>query len=600
MEPAEFLRHLPPFDALRPGAFRLAESALEVAYFARGEVILRRGGPNAAHLYVVRKGVVRLERDGQLVQTLEEGDAFAFPSLIGRTSPHVDVIAAEDVLAYRFPANVFDQLMEEGEFREFFLLDLSGRLRRSAALGAPPLGADLGLPARGLVTREPVTIARGASVGDAARRMRELGVSSILVDGEPIGILTDRDLRSRVLAEGLGAETPISGVMSSPVVTLGGNASLFDVLMLMLERRVHHVPLVEGGAIVGVLTDTDLLRAQVQSPLALLKRVSAGAAKGDVPDYAGELTRMVDSLFGAGLEATRIGRVVSRLNDAYAAGLLRAAEAELGPPPAPYAWIVFGSEGRMEQTLLTDQDNALVHADGPPENDAWFEALAARVVDGLIAARFPRCAGEFMATRWRMPLSRWVGTFRGWIATPAPQALLDASSFFDFRVVHGALDVTPLHEVMRGAARERTFLAHLARCALTFEPPLGAFRHIRSEHGGVDLKKGGLMPIVGLARVLALECGTEARGTQDRLAAAAASGVISGEGAATLADAFRFVLRLRLRDQLQSLRAGRPADNVARLEGLTALERGQLKDVFVAIREMQAALRLRFATDRLG
>ncbi|MCC6652298.1 MAG: CBS domain-containing protein, partial [Candidatus Eisenbacteria bacterium] len=353
MEPAEFLRHQPPFDTLRPGAFRLAESALEVAYHARGEVILRRGGPRATHLYVVRKGVVRLERDGQLVQTLEEGDAFAFPSLIGRTCPHVDVIAAEDVLAYRFPADVFEQLMEEGEFREFFLLDLSGRLRRSAALGAPPLGADLGLPARGLVTRAPVTIERGASVGEAARRMRELGVSSILVEGEPVGILTDRDLRSRVLAEGHGAEAPIASVMSSPVVTLEAGASLFDVLMLMLERRVHHVPLVEGGAIVGVLTDTDLLRAQVQSPLALLKRVSAGAANGDVPDYAGELTRMVDSLFGAGLEATRIGRVVSRLNDAYAAGLLRAAEEELGPPPAPYAWIVFGSEGRMEQTLLT-------------------------------------------------------------------------------------------------------------------------------------------------------------------------------------------------------------------------------------------------------
>ncbi|MCC6651338.1 MAG: cyclic nucleotide-binding protein, partial [Candidatus Eisenbacteria bacterium] len=196
--------------------------------------------------------------------------------------------------------------------------------------------------------------------------------------------------------------------------------------------------------------------------------------------------------------------------------------------------------------------------------------------------------------------SRCAGMFRGWIAKPEPQALLDASSFFDFRVVHGSLDLSPLHDIMRGAAGERTFLAHLAKCALTFEPPLGAFRHIRLEHGGVDLKKGGLLPIVGLARVLALECGAEARGTQDRLAAAAASGVISGEGAATMADAFRFVLRLRLRDQLQSLRAGRAADNVARLEGLTALERGQLKDVFVAIREMQAALRLRFATDRLG
>lgn len=599
MEPAEFLRHQPPFDQLGPAAFRAVEEALEVVYLARGEYALRRGGPRAEHLYVVRKGTVRLERDGAAVQVLEEGDAFAFPSLIGRTSPHVDVVAAEDVLAYRIPAAVFDQLMEASAFREFFLLDLTDRLRRSAALQAPPLGLDLGRSARALVTRDPVGVALTATVGEAARVMRERGVSSVLVTGPPDGILTDRDLRSRVLAEGRGPATPVADVMSSPVATLEGGASLFDVLMLMLDRRVHHVPLTEQGRIVGVLTDTDLLRAQVQSPIALLKRVASGDP-GDLGDYAVSLTQIVDSLFSAGLEAARIGRVVSRLNDTLAAALLRNAERELGPAPAPYAWIVFGSEGRMEQTLLTDQDNALVHAGTSPEHQRWFESIAERVVHGLIAARFPECPGGFMATRWCQPLPGWQATFRGWIGTPDPQALLDASSFFDWRVVHGALDLAPLEDVVRGASRESTFLAHLARTALGFTPPLGAFRQIKLDHGGVDLKRSGLAPIVSLARLFALEAATSERGTLDRLSAASAAGVLSAEGAATLSEAFRFLMRLRLRDQLQALRSGTEPQAVAMFEGFSTLERSQLKDVFLAIREVQESVRLRHATDRLG
>lgn len=600
MEPAEFLRRHPPFDQLRPEEFRAAVDGLEVAYVARGESVMRRGGPPATHLWIVRKGSVRLEREGQLVQVLEEGDAFGFPSLIGRASPHVDVVAAEDVLAYRLPARVFDQLMESPAFSEFFLVDLAARLKRAASVEALPMGVDLAQPALELATREPVWLPSGSRVGDAARRMRELGVSSVLVRGEPMGILTDRDLRSRVLAEGLGPDTPADDVKSRPLVTLDAGASLFEVLLLMLERRVHHVPLVREGRVVGVLTDTDLLRAQVRSPIALLKRLAGDGAHRDRAAYGSELAHMVEALFGAGLEAVQIGRVVSRLNDALVASLLRAAEGELGAPPAPYAWIVFGSEGRMEQTLLTDQDNAIVHADVSAAEAAYFPRLAERVVSGLLEAGFPACPGGFMATAWCHSLPAWRDRFRDWIHRPDPQALLDASSLFDWRAVHGSLDLASLDAVIRGASEQMVFLAHLARTALAFEPPISAFRHIRDEHGGVDLKKGGLLPIVGLARVAALEAASGARSTLDRLDAAAEAGTLSREGAATLAEALRFLLRLRLRDQLRARRAGRPVGNAARLEGLTPLERAQLKDVFLAVREMQSALRLRYHTERLG
>lgn len=598
MEPAAFLRSQPPFDRLTGPQFGIAERNLEIAFVPGGDVVLRRGGPRSEFLYVVRKGAIRLERDGQLVQELEEGDAFGFPSLIGRASPHVDAIAAEDALLYRLPAAAFDELMKAPAFAEYFAGDLAARLRAAATEAPLPMQADLALPASRLVRRAPVTIARTATVGEAAARMRDEGVSSVLISGTPPGILTDRDLRNRVLAAGRGADTPLAEVMTAPVQTLDAGASLFEVLLFMLDRHVHHAPLAQGGAIVGVITDTDLLRAQATSPLHVLKRVSGEAAKR--AGYAAELTRIVESLAATGLEAAQIGRVVARLNDALVAGLLAEAETALGPPPSPYAWIVLGSEGRLEQTLLTDQDNALVYGTAGGTAPAYFASLAERVVRGLVDAGFPSCPGGYMATHWCRPLEEWERIFRGWIETPEPKALLDASLFLDYRVVHGALSLEPLQRLLHRASGEQVFLAQLARNAIGFEPPLGAFRTIKLEDGGVDLKKGGLQPIVALARLLALAAGSDARPTLARLTAAADAGTLSREGAANLAEAFRFLLRLRLDDQLRARRESRPLDAVTSLDRLSALERQHLKAVFLAVRETQSAIRLRYATERLA
>jgi CBS domain-containing protein len=422
----------------------------------------------------------------------------------------------------------------------------------------------------------------------------------VLVEGQPAGILTDRDLRGRVLAEGRGPDTPVAEVMTQPVLSLPAESSRFEVLVFMLEHGVHHAPLTKGGEVIGLLSDTDLLRLQVKSPLSVLRTLERLDQPRALQGYAPEVAGMVELLSWGGLEATQIGRVVSRLNDALVGRLLRRAEGELGPPPTPYAWIVFGSEGRLEQALLTDQDNALVYRDAGAEAERYFAALAERVVGDLIAAQFPPCRGGFMATHWRLPLDEWLRQFRGWVQAPQPRALIEAANFFDFRRVHGALELEPLQQVLAEAAHEQIFLAHLARAALGFAPPLGLFRHIRQEDGGVDLKKGGLIPIVSLARLHALECGSRARPPLERLEAAAAAGTLSRAGAATLAEAFRFLLRLRLRAQLQALRAGQPADNRVRLDELTSLERRHLKETFVALGEMQQATALRYAVERLG
>jgi CBS domain-containing protein len=313
-----------------------------------------------------------------------------------------------------------------------------------------------------------------------------------------------------------------------------------------------------------------------------------------------EISATVETLFRGGLEVAQIGRVIASLNDALTKRLLKLAEQELGPPPTPYAWIVFGSEGRLEQALLTDQDNALVYQEDTPSALAYFAALTERVVKGRLQAGFPPCPGGYMATNWHKPLEEWVRLFKSWVKTPEPQALLETAIFFDFRPVYGALSLEPLEQILAEAGKNKIFLVQMARAALEFGPPLGFFGHIRTDEGDLDLKKGGISLIVSLARLYALEVGATVRPTLTRLEAAAQASTLSQEGAETLAGAFRFILSLRLREQLQAYRAGRPLTNQVRLEALSPLERRQLKEIFRAIRKIQEFSATHFQTRRLG
>jgi CBS domain-containing protein len=601
VDPLEFLRRHPPFDALTETQLARFGEGLEIAYAPRGTRILARGGEPSRFLSVVRKGAVRLERAGEVLRALEEGECFGFPSLLGQASPVADVVAAEDTLLYQIPGGSFARLVEESPpFARFFLLDLAARLRLAAAgEPLPPLGRELATPVGHLPLPPPIEIGPEATVQEAAARMRDARASSLLVGGEPPGILTDRDLRSRVVAAGRGPETPVAEVASRPLHTLSSSASLFEALLFFLEHGVHHAPIAEGGRVVAMLTDTDLLRLGGRSPLAVFQKIGRLAA-GGLAGYAGEIAGMVEAQVAAGVDAAEVGRIVARLNDALVRRLLAFAEQELGPPPCPYAWIVLGSEGRMEQALLTDQDNALVYQGGGEREAAYFAGLAERVVDGLLAASFPPCPGGYMATRWCRPLAAWIELLRGYAAKPEAEALLGAATFFDFRAVAGGLPLAAMQEEIRRAGRAGIFLAQLARAALRFEPPLGLLHQVREEGGAVDLKRAGIAPIVALARLYALEAGGSARPTLERLEEAARGGTLSREGAGTLAEAFRFLLRLRLRRQLQSLGAGKAPDNRVRLAELSPLERVHLKEVFLALRETQQATALRFAAERLG
>ncbi len=598
IDPVTYLRATSPFHALPQPLFDEAARQLEVGFYPAGSWLVRVGGEPLRHLYVIRKGSVRLERHGQTLQVLEEGETFGYTSLItGKAT--LDVLVEEDLLAYRLPDAEFQRLLADPQFAGHFAVGLAERLKSS--LEHSPVATfqpDLSLEVQQLIRGPAVWVSPEATVGDAARTMRQESISSVLVRSDPPGILTDRDFRNRVLAEGLGADTPVTKVFSQPLWTVPAGTLIYEAWLKLLDAGVHHLPIARDGEIVGVLTSTDLMRSAAQGPMAVLRRVERLTSRESLPGYGAKVTEMAAVLLAGRLDPVVIAGFVARLNDALLRPILKWAEAELGPPPAPYAWIAFGSEGRMEQTLLTDQDNALVYADEGGARRDWFQAFAERVNTDLEAAGFPKCPGGYMARKWHGTLSEWIQRFEGWSDEVKPQALLEAAIFFDFRRVAGQLDLESLEEVMAKAARKPPFLRFFAKAAMEFRPPPMLLLRMR---GGstLDLKLHGISPIVFLARCYALEVGSRARNTLERLENAVRAGLMAEDVWSTVSEAYRFLLGLRLRQQLRMIAEGRPATNQVALSDLTAIERSRLKDSFRAIKGWQDRAAYHYRTDVL-
>ena len=461
--------------------------------------------------------------------------------------------------------------------------------------------ATLALPVKHLVKRAPLSVDAAVNVAQAVQLMQAERVGSILVASDPPGIVTDRDLRGRVLAAGLGPDTAVTQVMSRPLITIDSDAPAFAALRLMIEENLHHLAVTEEAKIIGVVSASDLLLLQRQNPLYLRNVIEQWDESAYGVNYAEEIGKLVHTLDRTGLTAIHISQLVSSLNDALVKRFVAFAVKRLGPAPTPFAWIVFGSEGRLEQTLLTDQDNGLVFQDDSAAAREYFAAMASQVVDNLISAGFPPCAGGFMATHWCKPLAAWQELFTDWICLPKPQALLDAAIFFDFRAVAGTLELNGLEEIVTAAKSEQRFLSHMARGALDFYPPLGFFNRLRSSNGKIDLKKGALAPIVGLARLAALAAGSRERSTLQRLAAAKLSGrFLSPQDATALAEIFPMLFQLRLSAQLRARALKASIDHNVRLSDLTELERRHLKEALIIIKQIQNGIRTIWQLDRLA
>lgn len=610
-----FFSQYPPFAALPIEQRRQLAAAAQKVEYPPAATILAQGDQPVAHLYVVFSGSVDLLYQSnaalRVVDTLGVGEAFGYLSLLNVQPPRVTVRTREASTVVLLPAALFHELRAAfPDFGRFF--SASTHERMDSALQThhtTPLSTLFQTRLGDIASRPVVSIDPAASVRAAAQLMQQHNVSCLVVTATPRGIVTDRDLRNRVLAAGLPETTPVSQIMSTPLLALSTASLALEALTLMMRRSLHHVPVTEGGDVVGMVTQTDILRRQTLSPLFLPGQMARAVDLNELRVLTGQMAETVGALLDAGARVSDIGRVVAVIHDALLTRLLQNAEASLGPPPCPYAWLVFGSEGRYEQTLLTDQDNALAYADDTdPAAAGYFTALAEQVVEGLVACGFPRCPGDIMASNptWRQPLEVWRNYFQDWIDRPDEEALLRVGIFFDLRQVYGLLPAeATLRPIIAGARGNGVFLGRLARAALRQRAPFGFFRQLLLEHDGnrrdlLDIKLRGTAMIVDLARLFALEAGLAETNTIARLRQAAPHSSLSTSGAEQLVAAFDLFSLFRLRHHYQQYRQGEPLTNQLPVAALSNNEQRQLKEALRIVERVQNSVELTFRVAQFG
>lgn len=622
LEIRQHMARFAPFDSLSDELLDTVAGSVDIAYFKAGSEIFQRDEP-IDELHYIRSGAIEIyRRGGALHNRLEEGDIYGHFSLLRNHRVHFPAKAIEDTLIYLVPGKVFEQLCAEDEqFADFVEID-QPRLKSTVERRAGEASM-MTTRVRKLITRHPVIVDDSVTVQEAARRISEEHASSVLVladpDGNPrhnvtddtgeirqlLGIVTDNDFRSRVVAEGLAPDTPIGRIVKGEPFTVQSDETLQEAMLCMLRNNVQHLPVLHRRRLMGVLHISDIIRHQTHTSLYLVERIftqdDAKALARLLPDVRESFVRMVEE----GGNSQMIGSALSTLGRSFTRRLLEIGEQELGPPPVPYSLMALGSMARNEQSIVTDQDNALVLDDAfdADRDDAYFAALAKIVSDGLAACGYTYCTGGIMGTnpQWRQPLRVWKRYFSDWIDNPTPERLLHSSIFFDLDSVAGSDSyVVQLQDLVAGKApTSPLFLAAMARNASNRTPPLGFFRNFVMEKDGkhnntINVKRRGTAPMVDLVRVHALACGSTAQNSFYRLDDIAQTDLLPSGVADRIRYALEFISMVRIRHQAIALQRDQPPTNSIEPENISSEERHHLKDAFQLLSDAQKFLQFRY------
>ncbi len=613
----------PPFDGLRDELLDDAASAVEIAYFKAGTTISERDQPVEALSYI-RSGAVEVYlHNGQLYNRLGEGDIFGQFDLLRNRQVRFPVQAIEDTLLYLIPKSVFDRLCAaDDNFADF--VELSGSRLKSTVEQSLRDNDMIATRVRRLISRLPVMIEESATVQAAARLMTDNDVSSVLLlkpgNGEDsdrafsdaegrqwllTGMITDKDLRQRIIAEGASGQTPLSIISHGNLITIQSDESVNEAMLTMLRNNIQRLPVLHRRRPVGVVHLSDIVRYETNNSVYLVNnifnRTSVKALARLTPEVRASFVRLVDE----GATSRMIGGAMSSVGRSLMRRLVEFAEAELGPPPIPYCIMVHGSLARNDQSIITDQDNAMVLHDSfdAERHGEYFRELARRVSDGLDACGYPYCKGGVMATNdlWRQPLARWKRYFSDWIAKPDPQRLLHSSIFFDLDAVHGEERfVEELQDLIASRAKASPlFLAALARNALGRTPPLGLFRTFVLEKDGrhnntINIKRRGIAPMNDVIRVHALGVGSRAQNGFERLDDISRAGALPAGQTDKLSYALEYLSMVRMRHQAQEIKNDHEPDNAMQPEHVSDVERHNLKEAFQILSNAQKFLRFRY------
>jgi CBS domain-containing protein len=599
---ADFLGSHPPFDGL--GAVELARVAAvtEVETFPRGETIFAEGTGPVEYLRVVRSGSVEILHEGQVLDLLGLGELFGHASMLSGLPTGFEARAAEDTLCYRIPADVVSPLLARPDFLRFIARSIiTGRA--AGPERAPPIDP-VQCRVATLIRTPPLVCLASEPIREAAKRMTAEGASAVLVQaGETLGIVTDRDLRSRVIAAGASPDAPIRTIMTTPAYAVRGDVLGGDVLLDMLERGIHHIPVLSAaGEVLGVVDDDDLIAAEARKPLLLRRAIGLANSTTDLASAAAGLGPMTIALHDARVAAEQIAAIRSVVLDALTRRLIELAVRDVGDPPAFFTWFALGSLARREAVPSSDVDSALAWAgeDEGGEVAAYMAQVARAVDDGLKACGVqPDAHGASAANPlFARSLASWRAAAQSLNENPTREkALILVSILTDSRPLwaSGSGADHSIADALWQARGHPDLLRLLARFALQFRPPTGFLRDFVVEHSGerrgrLDIKRGGLTPIVDLARWAGMAAGAPGGSTVDRLLAAEAAGTLESADARTLMEAFGFIFSLRLDHQVEQLRGGEAPGDFIDPKTLNPLPRSYLKEAFRAVASVQTGL----------
>jgi CBS domain-containing protein len=589
---ADFLGRYEPFSNAEPAELELLAEAADVVSAPPGTSILIEDGAVSRGVYVVRCGAVELVHEDEVVDVLDVGEVFGHPSMLTGQSPAFTVRAREQCELILIPAKQAVPHLSG----EFVASTLRARMIRTGQVVHAQ--GDVRTAHLGDLVHRPAPIcAPTDTVREAARRMAEKDVSCILVDLDGAwGVLTDSDLRRKLVAEGLSYDTPVSQLMVDRAMTVPPDRLAIDAMIDMLDLGIHHLPVVDSrGTPLGIVTATDLMYLEGRTPFAVRRAISKAESADQVVEAAGYLPQTIVALTRAGVSSVDACRVLALAGDTATTRLLELAFQSHGAPPCSWAWMALGSVARREQTLASDQDNAFAYDDpGGEEVDAFFATVAAEINNDLERCGFGADNSDVMARnrQWRMSSSEWSRVLADCLERPDRSHLVRAAVSFDFRQVAGGLDIVrPLVAIERQAPRHPDFVARLARTATDFTPPLGRRgKLITNDDGRIDLKKQGIIPIVNLARFHAIASGITVSSTLERLTATEAAGQLSGEASSELREVFELLLGLRVEQQVAQVERGERPRNMLDPRSLPTLARSQMVQAFQVIASHQKQL----------
>ncbi len=618
-----FLKSTMPFQELDDQTLRELALHCKIDFFPKGTRLLTFNESEITHLYLIQRGGVRAfitDEDGEIVLKDYRGIGSNIGALgiIRGTRANLNIETIEDTFCYLIPRGIFlDLVRTVSAISHYYLKSFSDNvvatayteLRKNRLTRRSSEELFLFNVKAGELSKPLYSVSATTSIRESGQIMARQRIGSLLVyvDEDPgamIGIITDTDFRSKVIAEGRDIREPVSSIMSSPLKTVPADMLCFDVLLKMMTTSIHHLGVQQGGRVTGVITSHDIMVQQGNSPYYLFKEIAAQDTFEGLYLLSDKVSGLVRNIINEGAKAGDIARMIALINERILAQILTLIHRNLGPPPVKYCWLLFGSEGRNEQAFKTDQDNGIVYSDPEADQqepvDRYFSQLGEQATYHLLKCGYPACPDNVMASNpdCCRSLSSWKERFSYWINKAEGHKQVGAAIFFDLRYGHGTeqLAVDLRDYVIRNCRQDSRIIENLGRSFLAMKPPLSFFDNVIVEQNGdhterFDIKLRGLAPFVDFARALSLRYGIRQTNTLARLKRLSRKIKLSETFYEEMAEAYELQMQLRVIHQLGQIEDGREPDDLIVPEQLSDLEKHMLKDGFSVISTMQKVMR---------